>query len=127
MLGEAIDHRKAQEARVRTATAALDATLGVDAAPRTVHQLGGAAAHREVLARSLSEAIRDLEHSRVAEDAARSQLGQALREREALDSLRSEAASAHRTERLRTEAARLDDLVTGRARPTHPSATPPRI
>lgn len=127
-LGHATQHRKDCEAQVRTATAALDASLDLSGtAPRTVHQLGGAAAHREVLARTLSDAIRNLEHSRTAEDTARRQLGEALREREALDTLRSEAADAHRTQRLRSETARLDDLVTGRSRPQSIPATPPRL
>ena len=114
-LAHAIQHRKDREADVRTATASLDASLDVGTAPRTVHQLGGAAAHREVPARSLSEAIQDLELSQAAETTARHQLGQALRKHEALNTLRTEAADNHRTQALRSETARLDDLVTGRA------------
>lgn len=123
VLTHAIQTRRANEVRVRNATAALDASLDVGSEPRTVHQLGGAAAHREGLARSLTEAIRDLELSQAAEATARRQLGQAMRDREALVTLRTEAADVHRAEALRSETARLDDLVTGRPRPAVP-ATP---
>ena len=116
-LGRAIQHRKEREANVRAATATLDASLDLGGnAPRTIHQLGGAAAHREELARALSEAIRELELCRTAEATARRQLGEALREHEALNTLRTEAEDDHRAQRLRSETARMDDLVTSRPR-----------
>ncbi|GAB5537431.1 MAG: hypothetical protein Rubg2KO_36800 [Rubricoccaceae bacterium] len=127
-LGRAIRHRKDRENRVRAVTDTLNASLDVDTAPQTVSQLGGAAAHREVLARSLSDALRDLERSQASEEAARRQLGKAMRDHEALKTLRTEAADVHRTEALRSEATRLDDLIISRARPVHPaSAASPRV
>ncbi|MEO0557935.1 MAG: hypothetical protein AAF170_07105 [Bacteroidota bacterium] len=125
VLAQAIQTRKASEARVRSATASLDASLDVGSEPRTVHQLGGAAAHREGLARALTEAIRDIELSQAAEANARRQLGEAMREREALVTLRAEAVDLHRTEVLRSETARLDDLVTSRPRPAPRTSAPP--
>ena len=114
-LGRRIDARKEAEAAVRDATEALNASLdGAAAGPRTVHQLGGAAAHREVRARTLAEAIQTLDRRAAAAAAAKRALGTALRQREALVTLRTEAADAHRVEATRSDAARLDDIATGR-------------
>ena len=114
-LGHAVDARKSAEAAVREATHALDASLGGAAGgPLTVHQLGGAAAHREVRARTLAEAGQALDRCAAAEATAKRALGAALRQREAIVTLRTEAADAHRVEAIRSDAARLDDIATGR-------------
>lgn len=117
-LGRAVQARMACEAQVSEATASLNESLdGHPTAPRTVHQLGGAAAHREVRARTLREAVQSLDRSRAEERRAQRELNRALREREALETLRTEAVDAHRVQALRSEASRLDDLVTtGHAR-----------
>ena len=114
-LGRTIDARQQAEAAVREAREALADSMG-DAPdrPLTVHQLGGAAAHREVRARTLAEAVQALERRTAAEAAAKRALAAALRQREALVTLRTEAADAHRVETIRSDAARLDDIATGR-------------
>ena len=126
-LGRAAGVREEREAAVRAATAALNESLGGAAAgPRTVHQLGGAAAHREVRARTLAEAIQALDRSAAAEATAKQALAAALRQREALVTLRAEAADAHRVEAIRSDAARLDDIATGRvAAARHAAAAAP--
>lgn len=123
-LGDAVAARTAREASVRQARLALDAMLGAGGRPsRTVHQIGGAAAHRETLARRLAEGVLDLERAQAHEARAQRALGVATRELEALRTLRAEAAAAHRVRALRTEAAVLDDLaVLGHASEARRSA-----
>jgi flagellar export protein FliJ len=115
-LGRAVDARAAGESAVRRAEARLAEGLVGGDTGRTVHQLGSAAAHRDGLARAVAEARQAAERLRAAEARARRALGDAIRQHEALDGLRQEAARDHRLHALRVETAALDDLATaGRA------------
>lgn len=118
-LGRAVDARAAAEAAVAQAEGRLHDGLAAGAGGRTARQLGHAAAHRDRLARSVAEARRAADRLRADEVRARRALADAIRQHEALDGLREEAAHDHRLHALRVETAALDDLASaGRAAPT---------
>ncbi len=111
-LGRSVGARAQAEAVLADAEAALAARLAdEDGGARTVRQLGGAVAYRTGLARAVDAARRDLDRLRVAEQRAQRDLADAFRQREALATLRAEAADAHRAETLRAQTALLDDLA----------------
>ncbi|PAP75766.1 flagellar FliJ family protein [Rubrivirga marina] len=115
-LGRAVDARASAEADVARAEARLEDGLAAGGNGRTARQLGHAAAHRGGLARTVAEARRAAERLRADEARARRALADAIRQHEALDGLREEAARDHRLHALRVETAALDDLASaGRA------------
>lgn len=119
-LGRAVRQRWAGEEALADAEAAVASRLAMDTAgASTARQLGGAAAHRESLARMFDTTRKEVVRLREAEQRAQRALATAMREREAIETLRSEAAEAHRTVAHRAEVATLDDLaIAGRsARP----------
>ena len=81
-------------------------------------QLGGAAIHRTALARARETAERAVRAAEVREHDARRALADAICSHEALLSLRTEAADAHRVRAGRLEAAVLDDLSVTRHSPS---------
>ncbi len=111
-LGRAVRARLQGEAALAEAEHALQERLSNEATvARTVRQLGGIALHRERLARAVEAARHTVARLRDAEQRAQKELAEAVREREALVTLRAEAAADHRTQMMRAETAVLDDLA----------------
>lgn len=121
---------QAREALGRAVQARLDAQAALDHAralsatapttPQTVAQLGGAAIHRTALARACETAERTLSAARVREQTARRALADAICDHEALLSLRTQAADAHRARALKAEASALDDIAIAGHTPSTP-------
>ena len=120
-LGRAVRARRLAEAEAARAQAALK-PLAAEALPPTARSFRVAAAYRDERVRAEAEARARVARCQADEDRARRALAEAVLEHEALDGLRSEAATDHRVHRMRTETALLDDLATaGRARHSFPA------
>ncbi len=128
-LGQAVHARAEAEGAENRARAALADGLAADGLAadgptRTAAQFGASSAHRRDLARAVGTAGRTAARLQAEEHGARRALAAALREQEALATLRAEAAADHQARALRLETAALDDLATaGRAARTrtHPT------
>lgn len=110
---------RATQARMdaQAALARAEAALMADPAPlrtQTVRSLGGAAAHRASSVWEAAELRRAVERATASETRARRALAETLRAQEALATLRSEAADAHRADAARAEIVALDDLAAVR-------------
>lgn len=110
-LARAVRARTDAEAALASAETAL-AAHGSQAAVRvTAWDLGGVAARHVVGVRAAGAARRVLDRCRSSETRARRALAETVRAHEAVATLRTEAAEAHRAERARVEGAALDDLA----------------
>lgn len=114
-LGAAVSARVAAEAHAARAAEAFDAAL-VPSDTTTVAAFGGHAAHRDRLRRAEASAVAAFERAQIDESAARTSLAAALRQHQAVDALRDEAAETHRADTARAEIADLDELASLRAR-----------
>ena len=112
-LTRAVQTRAEAEAEVARSEASLVTQAAAPpAGPQTARALGGAGVHRVASVWAAADRRRALERAVAAEGRARRALAETLRAQEALTSLRTEAADAHRARVARAEVSALDDLAT---------------
>jgi len=107
----------AEAALARAQADHADHLAAPGATAQTAAQLSGSAAHRHGLSQAVEEARRGVALAATDERRARHALTDALRQREALTLLRTEAVQTHRADALRAEIVAMDDLAAG-ARPS---------